>query len=162
MNQPEVLIRFQIPEEYRINAIQVTIPELQAHLKNRPGVIFNFYSQKYGILVKDFTYAPETGYFVDIEKRVVSHKFQCKGIERRDKLFTEKYIQPLVPKKYRSTFFDNKDAIRSYCLFITDIQEISSIAVSQFLLWQGKGKVTAWDELHHPRLVEHFSKASSK
>ena len=155
VDRPDLLIRFQIPEEYRINARQIKIEGLLSHLSKRPAVIFNFYAQAYGIEVKDFKYLPRYGYFVDIEKRQATHLLEIKGIERRDRLFPEKAFQPLVPPLYRETWFDMKDAVRSYAIIITKIEKLqNSIPIEAFDLYESKGKVSPDDELHHPRPVE--------
>jgi hypothetical protein len=155
--QPEILLRIQIPEEYIINAIQVKINHLQSHLEQRPAVIFNFYAQKYGVEIKEYKYSPSAGYFVDIDKRIATHRFECKGVERRDKTFDMKYLQPLVPYLYRNTYFDQKDAKRSYIIPITNIVEINPISIENFKLWEGAGKITTRDLLHHPRPIEPYN-----
>ncbi|RMG27353.1 MAG: hypothetical protein D6732_20245 [Methanobacteriota archaeon] len=155
VERPDLLIRFQIPEEYRIHARQIKIDELLSHLSHRPAVIFNFYAQAYGIEVKDFKYLPRYGFFVDIETRQATHELELKGIERRDRLFHEKAYQPLVPPIYRETWFDLKDAIRSYAIIITKIEPLSQpIRIEKFDLYESKGKVNPDDELHHPRPIK--------
>lgn len=156
-SEPEVLLRLQVPEDYVINAVQAQIRHLVEHLEARPAVIFNFYSQKYGVEIKDFRYSPKAGYLVDMESRTATHRFECKGVERRDRIFDQKFFQPLVPPIYRNTFFDLKDAVRSYIFPITSITEINPIKIEEFELWEGAGKVNARDELHHPRPIAPLS-----
>ncbi len=149
-------MRIQIPEEYRINARQITVSQLIAHLSlPRPAVIFNYYAQAYGVEIKDFKYLPKGGFLVDMETRHATHFFECKGIERRDKIISENIYQPLVPEIYREAWFDLKDARRSYAVFISFIHELENpIPVESFPLYESKGNVTPTDELHHPRPVE--------
>lgn len=155
VERPDLLIRFEIPEEYRIHARQIKMEELISHLETRPAVIFNFYAQAYGIEVKDFKYLPQNGFFVDIESRTATHWLEIKGIERRDRLFSEKAFQPLVPHLYRETWFDLKDAIRSYAIIITRIKKLTHpIPIMQFELFESNGMISPTDELHHPRPVK--------
>ncbi len=151
--QPAILVRLQIPDEYRIGAVQLGINDLLFHLEKRPAVLFNFYAQRIGVEVKEFKYTPQLGYFVDIENRIATHMFECKGVARRDTIFEDKYLQPLVPEKYRFTFFNKKDAERSYIIPITNIEEVEPIPISQFKLWDASGNVSPSDVLHHPRPV---------
>ncbi len=154
MEIPFLLLRIQIPEEYLINARQITIEMLMEHLQAKPAVIFNFYAQAYGVEVKDYKYLPNGGFFVDFETRHCTHYAEIKGIERRDRLFSEKIYQPLVPPIYRESWFDKKDAIRSYAIIITKIIPLSHpIPIEDFLLYESNGNVSPFDDLHHPRPV---------
>ena len=56
MIAPELLLRTTIVEDYSKNSIQASIDDLIEHLKSFPGVIWNAYSQKYGVMIKEFPY----------------------------------------------------------------------------------------------------------
>jgi len=151
--QPAILVRLQIPDEYRIGAVQLSIDQISQFLQERPAFLLNVYAQKIGVEIKEFPYSPKVGYFVDIQKRVATHRFLCKGIERRDLIFGEKYFQPLVHENYRFSFFNLQDAQRSYVIPITEIRKIKPVAISDFQLWESNGLVSDSDALHHPRPV---------
>ncbi len=151
----QVLMRIKIPDEYLINARQITIAQLQEHLdKPRPAVILNFYAQKYGVHIKEFPYLPKVGYFVDIDRRVATHSFICHGIERRDKILKDEIYQPLIPEIYRMSWFDLKDAVRSYAVIIEQIKEIDEpIPLDKFMVYSTNLPINPDDQLHHPRMV---------
>lgn len=153
MEQPEILIRTTIPEKYLINAIQISLKELIDYLEDHMAVLYNFYTQKYGVEVKEFKYTPTAGYFVDMTKRAATHKFECGGVTRRDNLFEDKKYQPIVPEKYRTTFFDLKDAKRCYAIPITKIIPIEPIPIENFRLWESNSNIAETDDLVHPRPI---------
>ena len=155
MIAPELLLRTTVVEDYSENSIQASIDDLIEHLKSFPGVIWNAYSQKYGVMIKEFPYEARNGFFIDLNTRTCTHRFISKGIMRRDKLFEEDIYKQLVPKIYRPNWFDTNDAIRSYAIIITNIEKLEEeVSVSNFGLFNSWGKVSNGDEFHHPRLIK--------
>ena len=153
--QPEIFLRKDVLEEYAENAIQASISDLTDHLENSPGVFWNAYSQKYGVHIRDYPYEARNGFFIDTERRVCTHRFLSKGIVRRETILKEEIYQQLVPKIYRPTWFDLKDAVRSYVVLITEIEELpKEIPVEEFGLFNSWGKVSSRDQFHHPRLIK--------
>ena len=155
MIAPELLLRTTIVEDYKEKSIQASIEKLIEHLEKFPGVIWNAYSQKYGVMIKEYPYEARNGFFIDLDNKTCTHRFISKGIMRRDKLFGEDIYKQLVPKIYRNNWFDINDAIRSYAIIITNIVKLKEeIPVTEFGLFNSWGKVSSRDEFHHPRLIK--------
>lgn len=153
--QPELLLRQTVLEEYKENAIQATIDDLLEVLEHQPGVWWNAYSQTYGTMIREFPYEARNGFFIDVNKRVCTHRFISKGIVRRDKVLDDPIYAPLVPEIYRDTWFDFKDATRTYAVLITQIEELPKLVpVEEFGLFNSWGKVSPKDKFHHPRLIK--------
>lgn len=153
--QPELLLNLNISEEYLDHAIQIGLEELEEALINKPGVFFNAYAQQYGILIKEFPYVARNGFIIDAEKRIATHRFESKGIARRDELFEDSDLIQLIPEIYKKNWFDRKDAIRCYSILITKIEKLDTpIAVENFGLWNSWGKVAPRDRFNRPRLIK--------
>jgi hypothetical protein len=155
MKNPELLLRTSVVDEFSIGAVQIHIDDLVDALKFWPGVWWNAYSQKYGNKIKEFPYEARNGFFVDMEKRVATHRFTSSGIIRRDRIFDEKEYEKIVPKQYQSTWYDMKDAVRCYSVLITTINELDNpIPVENFGLYNSWGKISSTDQFHRPRLIK--------
>ena len=153
--QPELLLRTKILEEYKEHAIQASMSDLFEVLEHQPGVWWNAYSQKYGVNIRLFPYEARNGFFIDTERKVCTHRFESKGIVRRDTILHEKIYQALVPEIYRSNWYDTKDASRTYAVLITKLEELpQEISVTEFGLFNSWGKVSIRDQFHHPRLIK--------
>lgn len=153
--QPELLLRKTVLDEYKDHAIQASIEDLQDMLEKYPGTWWNAYSQEYGVKIREFPYEARNGFFIDVDRRVCTHRFISKGISRRDKLLTEDAYTRIVPPVYRETWFDVDDATRTYAVLISDIEKLDvEIPVEEFGLWNSWGKVSKTDKFHHPRLIK--------
>ncbi|MCH8905727.1 MAG: hypothetical protein IH840_01455 [Candidatus Heimdallarchaeota archaeon] len=155
-DQPELLLRKTITEEYQdLKTVHITLDDLQEALRGWPGVWWNAYSQKYGVQVKLFPYEARNGFFIDIDKRMATHRFTSKGIMRRDQLFDNPNYSKIVIPQYRETWFDLDDATRTYAILITSLVALEDpIPIHKFGLFNSWGKVSSNDHLHHPRLIK--------
>lgn len=154
--QPELLLRRTVLDEYAENAIQADIDEdMMTFLEDNPAVWWNAYSQKYGTIIREFPYEARNGFFIDVDQRVCTHRFESKGIVRRDTILEDKVYRSIVPPVYRKNWFDYRDAIRSYAVLISNIEPLDKpIAVEEFGLYNSWGKVSSRDKFHHPRLIK--------
>lgn len=156
---PELLLRTTVLEEYKEYAIQASIADLETVLKEQAGVWWNAYSQAYGVTVRKFPYEARNGFFINADRKVCTHRFESKGIVRRDTILSEKVYQKLVPEIYRPRWFDLKDASRTYSVLISKIVPLShEISVTEFGLYNSWGKVSGRDKFHHPRLIKPSTK----
>ena len=151
---PELLLREDIFEDFIENSIQLRIIDLMGYLENWEGVWWNAYSLEYGREVKPFPFDARNGFFVDTQKRVATHRFQSGGITRRDMIPQEEEYMKIVPPEYRSSWFDTRDARRSYAVLITEIKKIIPIQIEEFGLFQSWGKVSSNDRIQRPRLIQ--------
>ena len=153
--QPELLLNLKISEEYLDHAIPITLEDLEDFLISKPGVFFNAYAQGYGILVKEFPYEARNGFIIDAENRVATHRFESKGIARRDQFFEDAELIQLIPEIYKKSWFNREDAIRCYSILITKIIRLNTpIGVENFGLWNSWGKVAPRDRFNRPRLIK--------
>jgi hypothetical protein len=153
--QPELLVNLNISDEYIDQAIQISLEDLEEVLIKKPGVFLNAYAQGYGILIKEFPYAARNGFFINAEKRIATHRFESKGIARRDGFFEDADLIQLIPEIYKKNWFDIKDAIRCYSILITKIEKLDTpIPVGNFGLWNSWGKVAPRDRFNRPRLIK--------
>ncbi|MHA2090399.1 MAG: hypothetical protein ACW98K_06025 [Candidatus Kariarchaeaceae archaeon] len=155
LSNPELLLRLTVLNEYKENAVQATIKDLEEMLEVVPGTWWNAYSQKYGVKIRPFPYPARNGFFIDVEHRLALYRFESKGIMRRDELFDEESYTKIVAPVYRSTWFDVKDATRCYAVLISKIETLATpIPVENFGLYNSWGKVSVADKFHHPRLIK--------
>ena len=153
--QPELLVNLKVSKEYIDHAIQAKLEDLEEVLINKPGVFLNAYAQGYGVLIKEFPYDARNGFIIDAEKRVATHRFESKGIARRDQLFEDEDLIQLIPDLYKINWFDKQDAIRCYSILVTKIEKLDNpILVGNFGLWNSWGKVGSGDRFNRPRLIK--------
>lgn len=158
----ELLLRTKIFEDYLEGAVQLNLCDLQNYLKKWPGVWWNAYSMIYGQLIKPFPYTARNGFFVDINRRVATHRFHSKGIIRRDLILNDKGYLQIVPEEYKSTWFDVKDAIRTYAIIISEISPLDEdIPIEEFGLFKSWGRVSKNDRIQRPRLIKIHPKYST-
>ncbi|MHA2031981.1 MAG: hypothetical protein ACW99A_06445 [Candidatus Kariarchaeaceae archaeon] len=155
MKNPELLLRSSIVDEFSYKAVLINLDELIDVLKKWPGVWWNAYSQKYGNKIKEFPYEARNGFFIDINKRMATHRFTSSGIVRRDRIFDEKEYEKIVIEQYQPTWYDIEDAVRCYSVLITSINELDDpIPVENFGLFNSWGRVSSTDLFHRPRLIK--------
>ncbi|OLS28933.1 MAG: hypothetical protein HeimC2_03710 [Candidatus Heimdallarchaeota archaeon LC_2] len=155
MERPEILLRTTIVEEFAHKSTHITLDEIIKALQNWPGVWWNAYSQKYGIEIKKFPYEARNGFFIDVDKRMATHRFSSSGIVRRDELFEEKEYEKIVLKPYQKLWYDLSDANRCYAVLITSIRKLSTpINVEDFGLFNSWGRVSPQDQFHRPRVIK--------
>jgi len=151
-----MFLRKTVLDEYAEHAIQADLDkDIIPFLEDNPGVWWNAYSQEYGVTIREFPYEARNGFFIDVDRRVCTHRFLSKGIVRRDKILEEKVYRSIVPPIYRSNWFDLQDATRTYSVLIIDIEPLEKeVAVENFGLYNSWGKVSSRDQFHHPRLIK--------
>ena len=159
--QPELLLNLEISNDYLDHAIQIGLDDLQEFLIDKPGVFYNAYAQAYGILVKEFPYAARNGFIIDAEKRMATHRFESKGIARRDELFDDMDLIQLITDIFKNNWIYKDDAIRCYSILIIKIDKLDNpIPVGNFGLWNSWGKVAPRDRFSRPRLIKPDHKYS--
>ncbi|MDH5404264.1 MAG: hypothetical protein OEZ01_12610 [Candidatus Heimdallarchaeota archaeon] len=155
MNQPELLLRTTLVEKYKENAILAHISDIEEMLEFLPGTWWNAYSQVYGVKIREFPYSARNGFFIDVDKRVCTHRFISKGIVRRDTILNDDDLTKIVPNVYRPTWFDYDDAVRCYSILITAVTELPNpVPVEIFGLYNSWGRISNKDVFHHPRLIK--------
>ncbi len=155
MEIAEILLRDKVFEDYLEHAVQISISDLESYLKDWPGVWWNAYSMVYGQLIKPFPYTARNGFFVDVDRRVATHRFLSKGIIRRDRILKDDAYLQIVPDEYKETWFDKQDAIRTYAVIISAIKPLDKeIPMEDFGLYKSWGKVSTRDRIQRPRLIK--------
>ena len=155
MDNPEMLLRLKVFEDFQEGAVQIQLDELEKSLLEWPGVFWNTYAMKYGFMVKPFPFPARNGYFVNMSDRTATHRFISKGIVRRDLILQEENYLKIVPEAYRETWFDRDDAIRCYSVIVTKIDKLENpIPIESFGLFQSWGKISKRDRLQRPRLIK--------
>ena len=154
MDNAELLLRDKIYEGYSENTVQISISDLERYLETWPGVWWNAYSMVYGQLIKPFPYTARNGFFVDAERRVATHRFLSKGIIRRDRILNDDAYLQIVPEEYKASWYDKKDAIRTYSVIISAIKLLDQeIPMEDFGLYKSWGKISRNDRIQRPRLI---------
>ena len=155
MEKPEILLRTTVVEEFSYKSTNIALNYIIEALHKWPGVWWNAYSQKYNVEIKKFPYEARNGFFIDVERRVATHRFTSSGIARRDELFEVKEYEKIVLEPYQKLWYDVSDAIRCYSILVTSVKELSKpIEVEKFGLFNSWGKVSSQDQFHRPRLIK--------
>ena len=114
MDKPEILLRTTVVEEFSYKSTNIALNYIIEALSKWPGVWWNAYSQKYNVEIKKFPYEARNGFFIDVERRVATHRFTSSGIARRDELFEVKEYEKIVLEPYQKLWYDFSDAWQLY------------------------------------------------
>ncbi len=157
-----VVLRYPVAKEHlEENDPYLVIEDAEAFLKEQEYMFWEFQAFIKGVTIKDHPHRSiaqgivDKIFFMDAERRVITHASDFQYFHRRDLYFTapREELLPLIHPKFKEIWFDPIDAGRTFTAMIYNLVKIHPVPVESLWVYRSHGTVNKKDKLIHPRVV---------